>query len=99
MSHAPAAPHAAVIDPQILTDAVADVTRRIAALAPQMMEKQAADLESQANDEFGVQKAFGEVMQKMIADPSLMVQAQSKYAAEFGQLWQQSMASLSGQGP
>ncbi len=97
MNHQPATP--AGLDPKMLSDAVADVTRRVAALAPQMMEKQAADLESQLNDEFGVQKAFGEVVQKMIADPSKMVEAQAKYATDFGQLWQQYVGSLSGQGP
>ena len=99
MSNPTAATRAAVIDPQTLTDAIADVTRRVAALAPQMMEKQAVDMESQARDEFGVQKAFGEVVQKMMADPSLMMEAQTKYATDFGQLWQQYMAGLSGQGP
>ena len=87
------------LDPKVLSDAVADVTRRVAALAPQMMEKQAADLESSLKDEFGVQKAFGEVVQKLMADPDKMVEAQGKYAADFGQLWQQYMGSLSGQGP
>ncbi len=87
------------INAAALAAGVEDVTRRIAALAPQVMEKQAADLESSMKDEFGVQKAFGEVVQKMMADPSLMVEAQAKYAADFGTLWQQYMASLSGQGP
>ncbi len=95
---APTAIHAG-LDPKVLSDAVEDVARRVAALAPQMMEKQAADFESSLKDEFGVQKAFGEVVQKMMADPSLMVEAQAKYATDFGQLWQQYMASLSGQGP
>ena len=86
------------IDPRLLADAVEEIPRRIAALAPQMLEKQAADLESSIKDEFGVQKAFGEVVQKMLTDPSLMVEAQARYATDFGQLWQQTMASLSGQG-
>ncbi len=98
MSNTPAAPYPGVIDPQLLSAAVADVTRRVAALAPQMLEKQAADMGSQASDEFGVQKAFGEVVQKMMADPSLMMEAQAKYAADFGQLWQQYIGSVSGQG-
>ena len=60
------------IDPKVISEALADVARRAAALAPQMFEKQAADLESSANDEFGIQKAFGEVVEKMMADPMLM---------------------------
>ena len=98
---ASAAPNAMppTIDPKVLSTAVEEVTRRIAALAPQMMEKQVADLESQMKDEFGVQKAFGEVVQKMMADPSKMVEAQTKYVTDFGQLWQQYMQSLTGQGP
>ena len=97
MSQQPAMP--AGLDPKVLSDAVADVTRRVAALAPQMMEKQAADLESSLKDEFGVQKAFGEVVQKLMADPDKMVEAQGKYATDFGQLWQQYMGSLTGHGP
>ena len=97
MSQQPATP--AGLDPKVLSDAVADVTRRVAALAPQMMEKQAADLESSLKDEFGVQKAFGEVVQKLMADPDKMVEAQGKYAADFGNLWQQYMGALTGQGP
>ena len=97
MNPTPAHPHG--IDPKIMTDALADVARRAAALAPQMFEKQAADLESSANDEFGIQKAFGEVVQKMMSDPMQMAEAQGKYATDFGTLWQQYLASLSGQGP
>ncbi len=99
MNHSPGAPNPKGIDPKVLADAVQDVNRRIAALAPQMLEKQAADLESSLKDEFGVQKAFGEVVQKMMADPSSMVEAQTRYAADFGQLWQQYMGAMSGQAP
>ena len=99
MSNIPAAPYTKVIDTKVLAGAVEDVTRRVAALAPQMMAKQAADLESSLADEFGVHKAFGEVVQKMMADPALMAEAQAKYASDCGQLWQQTIASLSGQGP
>ena len=97
MLSTPASPH--TIDPKVMADALADVARRAAALAPQMFEKQTADLESSANDEFGIQKAFGEVVQKMMADPMQMAEAQGKYASDFGTLWQQYLASLSGQGP
>ena len=96
MSTRPATP--AGLDPKVLSAAMADVARRVADLAPQMMEKQVADLESSLKDEFGVQKAFGEVVQKMMADPGRMVEAQSKYAADVGQLWQQTLGALSGQG-
>jgi polyhydroxyalkanoate synthase len=93
------AAHPTGLDPKVLADAVEDVTRRMAALAPQLLEKQAADLESQMQDEFGVQKAFGEVVQKMVSDPQKLIEAQSKYAADVGTLWQQYLASLTGQGP
>ena len=92
-----AATHA--IHPDVLAQALADVARRAAALAPQLMEKQAADLESQMQDEFGVQKAFGEVMQKMLADPQKLVEVQGQYMADLGALWQKSLAATSGQGP
>jgi polyhydroxyalkanoate synthase len=96
---APPAAHPTGLDPKVLADAVEDVTRRMAALAPQLLEKQAADLESQLQDEFGVQKAFGEVVQKMVSDPQKIIEAQSKYAADVGTLWQQYLASATGQGP
>ena len=91
-----AAAHA--IHPDMLAEALADVARRAAALAPQLLEKQAADLESQMQDEFGVQKAFGEVMQKMLADPQKLIEAQGKYVADLGALWQKSLAVSSNQG-
>ncbi|MFN0163845.1 MAG: class I poly(R)-hydroxyalkanoic acid synthase [Burkholderiales bacterium] len=87
------------IDPEILKEALADVARRAAALAPQMLEKSAADLESSLKDEFGVSQAMGEVMQKMLADPSRLIEAQTRYATEFGQLWQQALAASIGQAP
>ena len=53
-SETPAKP---VIHPEAMTEALRDLARRAAALAPMMAEKQAADLESSLQDEFGVQKA------------------------------------------
>jgi len=94
---AAAAPPA--ILPDVLAQALADVTRRAAALAPRIVEKQAADLESAVHDEFGVQKAFGEVMQKMLADPQKLVEVQGKYMADLGKLWQNYLAAAAGQGP
>ncbi len=101
MAAAPATPpvHPTGLDPKVLTEAIEDVTRRMTALAPKLLEKQAAELESQMQDEFGVQKAFGEVMQKMVADPQKLVEAQGKYVADLGELWQKSLASSTGQGP
>ena len=96
-THPAAATH--TIHPDVLAQALADVARRAAALAPQLMEKQAADLESQMQDEFGVQKAFGEVMQKMLADPQKLIEVQGQYMADLGSLWQKSLAATSGQGP
>ena len=96
-THPAAATH--TIHPVVLAQALADVARRAAALAPQLMEKQAADLESQMQDEFGVQKAFGEVMQKMLADPQKLIEVQGKYMADLGALWQKSLAANSNQGP
>ena len=91
------APHG--LKPEFLAEALSDVARRAGALAPRIAEKQAADFESQIKDEFGVQKAFGEVMQKMIADPQKLVEAQGKYVADLGDLWQRYLASATGQGP
>ena len=91
--------HPTGLDPKVLSAAVEDVGRRMAALAPQLLEKQAADLESQMQDEFGVQKAFGEVVQKMVSDPQKLIEAQARYAADAGQLWQKYLAAASGQGP
>ena len=85
------------INPEFLTEALSDVARRAAALAPKLAEKQAADLESAVGDELGIQKAFGEVMQKMIGNPARLIEAQSRYAVEAGTLWQQYFASLTGQ--
>ena len=99
MTDKPAAAAQHAIHPDMLAEALADVARRAAALAPQLMEKQAADLESQMQDEFGVQKAFGEIMQKMIADPQKLIEVQGKYMADLGALWQKSLAANSNQGP
>ncbi|MBL8384506.1 MAG: class I poly(R)-hydroxyalkanoic acid synthase [Burkholderiales bacterium] len=87
-------PH--LIKPDVLAEALSDVARRAAALAPKMAERQAADLESALADEFGVQKAFGEVMQKMLADPNRLIEAQTRYVAELGGLWQTYLAAASG---
>ena len=93
------APQIPGIHPDVLAQALSDVARRAAELAPQMARKQIADLESIASDELGVQKAFGEVLQKIISDPQKLVAAQSSYATDIGNLWQQSMAAAMGQGP
>ena len=94
-SETPAKP---VIHPEAMTEALRDLARRAAALAPMMAEKQAADLESSLQDEFGVQKAFGEVLQKFIGDPQKLLDAQTRYAADLGDLWHKSMAAAAGHG-
>ena len=94
-SETPAKP---VIHPEAMTEALRDLARRAAALAPMMAEKQAADLESSLQDEFGVQKAFGEVLQKYIGDPRKLLDAQTRYAADLGDLWHKSMAAAAGHG-
>ena len=87
-----------VIHPEAMTEALRDLARRAAALAPMMAEKQAADLESSLQDELGVQKAFGEVLQKYIGDPQKLLDAQTRYAADLGDLWHKSMAAAAGHG-
>ena len=94
-SETPAKP---VIHPEAMTEALRDLARRAAALAPMMAEKQAADLESSLQDELGVQKAFGEVLQKFIGDPQKLLDAQTRYAADLGDLWHKSMAAAAGHG-
>ena len=94
-SETPAKP---VIHPEAMTEALRDLARRAAALAPMMAEKQAADLESSLQDEFGVQKAFGEVLQKYIGDPQKLLDAQTRFAADLGDLWHKSMAAAAGHG-
>ena len=94
-SETPAKP---VIHPEAMTEALRDLARRAAALAPMMAEKQAADLESSLQDELGVQKAFGEVLQKYIGDPQKLLDAQTRYAADLGDLWHKSMAAAAGHG-
>ena len=94
-SETPAKP---VIHPEAMTEALRDLARRAAALAPMMAEKQAADLESSLQDEFGVQKAFGEVLQKYIGDPQKLLDAQTRYAADLGDLLHKSMAAAAGHG-
>ena len=86
------------INSEFLAEALNDVARRAAALAPRLAEKQAADLESAVGDELGIQKAFGDVLQKMVGDPAKLFEAQGRYAAEAGTLWQQYLASLTGTG-
>ena len=95
---ATAAPTAPAIQPDAMAEALRDLARRAAALAPMMAEKQAADLESSLQDEFGVQKAFGEVLQKFIGDPQKLLDAQTRYAADLGDLWHKSMAAAAGHG-
>ena len=92
-------PNIPFIKPEVLTQALTDAARRATELMPQMAEKQLADMEAMVTDEFGVQKAFGEVIQKMVAHPDKLVAAQTKYASDFGNLWQQYLGSLSGKGP
>ena len=94
-SETPAKP---VIHPEAMTEALRDLARRAAALAPMMAERQAADLESSLQDELGVQKAFGEVLQKYIGDPQKLLDAQTRYAADLGDLWHKSMAAAAGHG-
>ena len=95
---ATAAPAAPAIHPDAMAEALRDLARRAAALAPMMAEKQAADLESSLQDEFGVQKAFGDVLQKLIGDPQKLMDAQTRYAADLGDLWHKSMAAAAGHG-
>ncbi|MBV5299739.1 MAG: class I poly(R)-hydroxyalkanoic acid synthase, partial [Rhodoferax sp.] len=83
-------------DPKELAKTYADVAKRTSAMIQSHIKRQMKKGVSMPTDDLGIAKAFMDMMQKMLADPQKMIEAQMQLMQDYFALWQHSMQRAMG---